>query len=127
VAGAGDGLPPALKARLFAAVDLIILWNKTDGQATVTATITDATLAALPAILDPTQDGYHDTDNPDDLGPLTQHPPSVSVAWATGTVSGRWRRRQVRRREGSAGLGGGAGHRVGRTRLVAGERRVEVW
>jgi hypothetical protein len=55
VAGAGDGLPPALKARLFAAVDLIILWNKTDGQATVTATITDATLAALPAILDPTR------------------------------------------------------------------------
>jgi hypothetical protein len=43
-------LPPALKARLFAAVDLSFLWNKTGGQ----VTITDATLAALPAILDPT-------------------------------------------------------------------------
>jgi hypothetical protein len=29
--------------------------------ATVRATITDATLAALPFILDPSQDGYHDT------------------------------------------------------------------
>jgi hypothetical protein len=33
-------LPRALRARLFAAVDLTILWNKTGGQATVTATIT---------------------------------------------------------------------------------------
>jgi site-specific DNA recombinase len=64
---AGDilpGLPPALKARLFDALDLNILWNKTDGQATVTAVITDATLAALPGILNPRQDGYHDTANP---------------------------------------------------------------
>jgi hypothetical protein len=55
------GLPPTLKARLFAAIDLTILWNKTGGQVTTTtATISDATLAGLPAILDPTQDGYHD-------------------------------------------------------------------
>jgi site-specific DNA recombinase len=73
-------LPPALRARLFAAVDLTILWNKTGGQATVTATITDATLAALPEILDPTQDGYHDTAGTDHLGPLAQHPLAVSLA-----------------------------------------------
>jgi site-specific DNA recombinase len=72
-------LPPALKARLFAALDLAILWNKTDGQATVTITITDTTLDALPDILDPGQDGYHDTASPDPattatLGHLTQAP-----------------------------------------------------
>ena len=54
------------------------LWNKTDGQATVT--IRDATLAALPAILDPTQDGYHDTNNPDNLGSFAQHPLLGSMA-----------------------------------------------
>jgi len=61
---AGDivpAMPPALKARLFAAFDITILWNKTDNQATVTAVITDTTLHALPGILDPDQDGYHDT------------------------------------------------------------------
>jgi hypothetical protein len=59
---AGDIIParpPALKARLFAASDLNILWNKQDWQATVT--VTDDTLAALPEILDPDQPGYHDT------------------------------------------------------------------
>ena len=30
----------------------------------MTAVITDTTLQALPAILDPSQDGYHDTDTP---------------------------------------------------------------
>jgi hypothetical protein len=50
------------------------LWNKTDGQATVTTTITETTLAALPATLDPGQDGYHDTTSTEHLGPLTQHP-----------------------------------------------------
>jgi hypothetical protein len=54
-------LPPALKARLFAAFDLEVLWNKPGRQATVFAEITDATLQAIPAILDPGQDGYHDT------------------------------------------------------------------
>ncbi len=61
---AGDilpDLPPALKARLFAAFDLSVLWNKPGNQATVTIEITDATLQALPAILNPEQDGYHDT------------------------------------------------------------------
>ncbi|WP_300604692.1 recombinase family protein [Trebonia sp.] len=61
---AGDilpALPPALKARLFAAFDLTVLWNKPDGQATVHVQITDHTLNALPAILNPGQDGYHDT------------------------------------------------------------------
>ncbi len=54
-------LPPALKARLFAVTDLSIVWSKDKNQATVTAVITDATLAALPEILDPDQPGYHDT------------------------------------------------------------------
>jgi hypothetical protein len=34
-------------------------------QATVTVTITDATLTALPGILNPAQDGYDDTATPD--------------------------------------------------------------
>jgi hypothetical protein len=61
---AGDllsGLDPDLKARLFAAFDLQILWNKPDKQATVFAEITEATMRALPALLNPGQDGYHDT------------------------------------------------------------------
>ncbi len=44
---AGDilpGLPPALKARLFAAFGLEILWNKPGSQATVFAEITENTL-----------------------------------------------------------------------------------
>jgi hypothetical protein len=62
---AGDilpDLPPQLKARLFAAFDLSVLWNKPGQQATVHAEITETTLQALTGILDPTQDGYHDTD-----------------------------------------------------------------
>jgi site-specific DNA recombinase len=61
---AGDilpGMPPELKARLFDAFDLTILWNKQDRQATICAEITDATLLALPGILNPGQDGYDDT------------------------------------------------------------------
>ena len=57
------GLPPALKARLFAAFGLEILWNKPGQQATVFAEITENTLQAIPGITDPGQDGYHDTDN----------------------------------------------------------------
>jgi site-specific DNA recombinase len=72
------GLPPALKARLFAAIDLNILWNKTGGQVTVYATITDATLAFLADMLDAGQDGYHDTAAPapasNDMGALPQPP-----------------------------------------------------
>jgi len=56
-----DRLPPALTARLLAALDLNILWNKPGRQATVHAEITDATLQALPGILNPGQDGYADT------------------------------------------------------------------
>jgi len=43
------------------AFDLEILWNKPGRQATVFAEITDATLQALPAILNPSRDGYDDT------------------------------------------------------------------
>lgn len=38
---------------LFAAFDLEVLWNKTDRQATVFVEITEATLQAVPGILDP--------------------------------------------------------------------------
>ena len=55
------GLDPGIKARLFAAFDLQILWNKPGRQATVFAEITEATLRALPALLNPGQDGYDDT------------------------------------------------------------------
>ena len=61
---AGDilpGLDPSTKARLFAAFDLQVLWNKPGRQATVFAEITEATLRALPALLNPGQDGYDDT------------------------------------------------------------------
>jgi len=71
---AGDilpALPPDLKARLFAVFDLSILWNKPMAQATVTVTITDATLTALPEILNPRQDGYDDTASPDRDEPTT--------------------------------------------------------
>jgi hypothetical protein len=73
-------LPPQLKARLFQTFDLAILWNKTGSQATVHAEITGSTLHAVQAILDPTQDGYHDTDpNPnadqdEPMGNLTNTP-----------------------------------------------------
>jgi hypothetical protein len=62
---AGDilpGMPDGLKARLLAAFDIQILWNKPGRQVTVHAEITDATLRALPGILNPAQDGYDDTD-----------------------------------------------------------------
>ena len=66
---AGDilpGLPPALKACLFAAMGLEILWNKPGQQVAVFAEITENILQAIPGIADPGQDGYHDTstDNP---------------------------------------------------------------
>jgi hypothetical protein len=38
-----------------------VLWNKPGSQATVRAEITETTLQAVPAILNPSQDGYHDT------------------------------------------------------------------
>ncbi len=60
---AGDilpGLAPDLKAGLFQAFDLQVLWNKPGRQATVFVEVTEATLRALPAILNPGQDGYDD-------------------------------------------------------------------
>jgi hypothetical protein len=69
---AGDilpGLTPQLKAELFQAFDLQILWNKPGGQATVFAEITEATLQALPGILDPGRDGYDDTADKDPGNP----------------------------------------------------------
>ena len=69
---AGDilpGLPADLKARLLDAFDLQILWNKPGQQATVFAEITEATLQALPAILDPGRDGYDDTTEGTSGGP----------------------------------------------------------
>ena len=55
------GLDSATKARLYAAFDLQIMWNKPGKQATVYAEITEATLRALPSLLDPDRDGYDDT------------------------------------------------------------------
>jgi hypothetical protein len=55
------GLPPRLKARLFHAFDIAVLWNKPSSHATVRAEITETTLQAVPGILDPSQDGYDDT------------------------------------------------------------------
>ena len=65
---AGDilpGLPDDLKTRLLDAFDIQVLWNKPGRQATVFAEITDATLKAMPAILNPGQDGYDDTSEQD--------------------------------------------------------------
>ena len=53
---AGDvlpALPPRLKARLFQAFDIAVLWNQPGSQATVHAEITETTLRAVLAILDP--------------------------------------------------------------------------
>ena len=82
-------LPPALKARLFAAFDLEILWNKPGGQATVFAEITENTLQAIPGIIDPGQDGYHDTStSPDETGPGQAAPMwDLASTHRGGTVS----------------------------------------
>lgn len=79
---AGNVLPrltPRLKARLFQVFDITVLWNKPARQATVTAEITEATLQALDAILNPGQDGFHDTaaDQPEPIGHLANTPRSV--------------------------------------------------
>ena len=70
--------------RLLAAFDITVVWNKPGNQVTVRAVITDATLRALPDILDPGQDGYHDAAPaaPAD-SPLTRTPLSVSIAQST--------------------------------------------
>jgi hypothetical protein len=73
-------MPPALKARLFAAFDITILWNKTGGQATVTAVITDATLQALPGILDLTK-----------TATTTPQPPQPKLTVRPRPQLGSWR------------------------------------
>jgi hypothetical protein len=120
---AGDilpGLPPALKARLFAAFDIEVLWNKPGQQATVHAEITENTLKALPGILDPSQDGYHDTspapstDDPTPIGHLISTPRTYPGAHQ---ASGRFPAPEARWHTGYARryLGG---HRV-RSRVAA--------
>jgi hypothetical protein len=76
---AGDVLPrlsPRLKARLFQVFDVSVLWNKPAQQATVNAEITETTLRYLAAIMDPSQDGFHDThpDQPEPVWDLTNTP-----------------------------------------------------
>ncbi|MGB6612580.1 MAG: hypothetical protein WBE95_00755, partial [Trebonia sp.] len=86
---AGDillDLPLALKARLLAAFDITVFWNKPGNQVTVRAVLTDATLQAVLDILDPSQDGYHDTAEPAPANsPSTRTPLSVSIAHSTGS------------------------------------------
>jgi hypothetical protein len=88
------GLPPALKARLFAAFGLEILWNKPGSQATVFVEITENTLQAIPGITDPAQDGYHDTsthaDQPEPMWDLGNTPRSgrESHSYPAGAAGG---------------------------------------
>jgi site-specific DNA recombinase len=84
---AGDLLPrltPRLKAKLFAAFDLSILWNKPASQVTVRAEISQATLQAITAILNASRDGYDDThpdqpDQPDPIGHLSNTPRPIRM------------------------------------------------
>jgi hypothetical protein len=83
---AGDillDLPLALKARLVAAFDISPCGTSPATRSPSRAVITDATLRALPDILNPGQDGYHDTAPAD--SPLTRTPLSVSLAQSTGS------------------------------------------
>jgi hypothetical protein len=81
-------LPPRLKAKLFAAFDLSILWNKPGQQVTVRAEISQATLEAVTAILDASQDGYDDTHpgQSEPMGDLANTPRAITVpqplSWA---------------------------------------------
>ena len=59
--GGGRASYRSVPVFLFAVSDLAILWSKDKSHATVSVTISDATLAALPEILNPAQPGYHDT------------------------------------------------------------------
>jgi hypothetical protein len=74
-------LPPRLKAKLFAAFDLSILWNKPASQVTVRAEISDATLQAVTEILDASQQGFDDTHpgQPDPIRDLAHTPRAVRV------------------------------------------------
>jgi hypothetical protein len=79
-------LPPRLKAKLFAAFDLSILWNKPGQQVTVRAEISDATLQAITAILDASQDSSDDTHTgqPDPIGNLAHTPRAITVSLPPG-------------------------------------------
>jgi site-specific DNA recombinase len=90
-------LPPQLKARLFQTFDIAILWNKPGSQATVHAEITEHTLHAALAILDPTQDGHHDTDQHEPIGHLTNTPRvgRMSHPYVRFTLSGWAGQRQT--------------------------------
>ena len=86
---AGDvlpALPPQLKARLFQAFDIAVLWNKPGSQATVRAEITETTLHAVPGILNPSQDGYDDTSpgEPAPMGDLNNLPRARSMSHRSG-------------------------------------------
>ena len=79
-------MPPRIKARLFAIFDMAIYGNKADRQVTVHADITEATLRAAQGILDPTRDGYGDTnpDQPEPIGHLTNTPRAIRVPQPCG-------------------------------------------
>jgi hypothetical protein len=88
-------LTPELKALLFQALNLEILWNPADRQATVWVEITDTTLRAIPAILNPDHDGHHDTNpdpGPDQATPACDFdkPPRAGCTPASATCSGSW-------------------------------------
>jgi hypothetical protein len=118
-------LTPQLKALLFQALNLEILWNPADRQATVWVEITDTTLRAIPAILDPGHDGHHDTNpehGPDQPAPTcdfdkpprtgtTAHRPGKSGAagagWPAGAAGLGWRARRAGLR--TVSLDGGPG------------------
>jgi site-specific DNA recombinase len=87
---AGDVLPrltPRLKAKLFQAFGITVLWNKPASQATARAEITDTTLRTVPAILDPSQDGYDDTD-PDTAADQPEPMRDLDRVYLTNGVSG---------------------------------------
>ena len=123
---ADDVLPrlsPRLKARLFQVFDITVLWNKPARQATVTAEITEATLQALDAILDPRQDGFHDTtdDQSEPVGHLAntprfgRTPQPLILGWGLRGDWGQWSRWGCGgRRSAGGGAGRGGGGRGGR-------------
>jgi hypothetical protein len=76
-------LPAREKAGLFRTFDVGILWNKPGEQVTMWAEITDTTLQTLTDLLDPTQPGYHDTDNDPAAGDLVNTPITGTVAPST--------------------------------------------
>jgi hypothetical protein len=122
---AGDvlpDLPPRLKARLFQAFDIAVLWNKPASQATVHAEITDTTLQAVLAILNPAQDGYHDTstDQPAPMGDLTNPPRAGTVRHRHGTGLCDPRLEGAAGRVGCMRRGDGAGPRIASSGIAGG-------